>query len=252
MGRANTGKSSLMNALLQLSRQEALQVTKVGEEFGTTRNIIPYKIKDQVYLIDTPTLNSESFESKTMIEKLRQINLTIFVVTGFPTLYDQELINKVKKYSNNPLLIVLNQIDKWDNCGAEYLDYIVNKWKKVLDINDLYLTCTKGWDSKSKISSMDVRGVGLLRKDIFNFIDEKIKEKTFVKSIEIIDNKADLSQEKINDNISIDSILESCQKTAIASYNTNLKYSQELAKILAIFKNNISKKNYSNSQNKHR
>lgn len=43
MGRANTGKSSLMNALLQLSRRQALQVSKVGIQTHLTKDFVIQK-----------------------------------------------------------------------------------------------------------------------------------------------------------------------------------------------------------------
>lgn len=192
VGKRNTGKSSLMNALLKLSRLEALQVTKVEEEFYTTKKIIPYQIKDKVYLIDTPTLSYQDIEFDGIIHKFTPINLTIFVVLGFPTSYDKELLNIVKKYNNN-LWVVLNQIDKWDNCGSQYINNIINQWKEVLEINHLYLTCTKGYDPTSKIPSMDIRGVKALRQDIYNFIEKK----TFFKSIEIMTIKLTYLKKKL-------------------------------------------------------
>lgn len=239
MGEGNTGKSSLMNALLQLSRREALQVSKVGEEFYTTKNIIPYKIKEKVYLIDTPALSYLNYLN------FFYCKLIIFIVTGLPRKSDRELINRVKKRCDN-LWIVLNQIDHLELYGSEYINSKANHWKNLLKIDHIYLTSTRGYDPKSTIPFMNIRGVKALREDIYNFIEKK----TFVKSIEIIENKADLSKKKINDNISIKSVLESYQQTAIKSYDINFKYSQELATILASFKNNISKKNYNNFNGK--
>lgn len=232
VGRSNTGKSSLMNALLKLSRREALKVTKVGIQTHLTKDFVIQKFfNDDVYLIDTPTLSYQDFEFDGIIHKFTPINLTIFVVTGFPTIYDQQLLNIVKQYCNNNLWILLNQIDIWDNCGCEYITNIVNKWKKLLEINHIYLTSTKGYDPKSKIPSMDIRGVKALREDIYNFIEEKI----FVKSITIIENKPKFIEKEIKDNIdplSFQSALKSSKNTAYKSYEISLKYSNIINYIL--------------------
>jgi len=171
VGKRNTGKSSLMNALLKLSRLEALQVTKVEEEFYTTKKIIPYQIKDKVYLIDTPTLSYQDIEFDGIIHKFTPINLTIFVVLGFPTSYDKELLNIVKKYNNN-LWVVLNQIDELYNYGSEYMNSKANHWKNLLKIDHIYLTSTRGYNPKSTIPFMDIIGVKKLREDIYNFIEQ--------------------------------------------------------------------------------
>ncbi|WP_041922466.1 GTPase [Cyanobacterium aponinum] len=262
MGRANTGKSSLMNALLQLSRRQALQVSKVGIQTHLTKDFVIQKFfNDDVYLIDTPPIHDEYFENHKIINIINDIDLVILVIDGYPVYGHKYIFQKLSIYKSN-VFVVLNGMDKWDNCFSDWINYTVSQWANYLNVDQIYLTCTRGYNPTENSPQIDIRGVDLLRQDINNFINAKnrekqtnileqlaIKVKTNNNNKEILISKSIKKEGKPSD---FELALESCQEIAIKSYNINLKYSQELANILASFKNNINKKNYSNSNHKHR
>ncbi len=116
VGRPNVGKSTLMNAILNIK----LAIT--SNKVGTTRNIINgiYNDKEsQIIFVDTPgiqkplskldgVLNKKSFSS------IDQVNLVLFLVdakTGIGK-GDKFILNKLDK--NIPTFLILNKIDKVD------------------------------------------------------------------------------------------------------------------------------------------
>lgn len=57
IGKVSSGKSSLINALLKLSRKKA--VAQVGAEAGVTRKLKILRLDERVRLIDSPGLDVE-------------------------------------------------------------------------------------------------------------------------------------------------------------------------------------------------
>lgn len=177
MGRANTGKSSLMNALLKLSRREALQVSKVGIQTHLTKDFVIQKFfNDDVYLIDTPPIHDEYFDNHKIINIINDIDLVILVVDGYPVYKHKYIFQKLSIYKSN-VFVVLNGMDKWDNCFSDWINYTVSQWANYLNVDKIYLTCTRGYNPTENSPQMDIRGVDLLRQDISNFINAKNREK---------------------------------------------------------------------------
>ena len=132
VGRPNTGKSTLINAIVNE------KIAIVSNVAGTTRNTIQgvYHGDDfQIVFVDTPgiaratdklgkKLNKESYDS------LDDIDAILFVVDAAGGLGkgDKMILETLKK-TNTPVILVLNKIDKLTKEGI---------FKAILKYKDLY------------------------------------------------------------------------------------------------------------------
>ncbi|MBF2056420.1 MAG: 50S ribosome-binding GTPase [Cyanobacterium sp. T60_A2020_053] len=241
LGRSNTGKSSLMNALLKLSRKEALQVSKVGIQPNLTKDFAIQKFfNDDIYLIDTPPIHDEYFENHKIINIINDMDLVILVIDGYPVYGHKYIFQKLSIYKSN-VFVVLNGIDKWDNCFSDWINYTVSQWANYLNVDKIYLTCTRGYNPTEDSPKMDIRGVDLLRQDINNFVNQKIRQKhknilmesaVKFKANENKDLLTSKDKKQIISTSELQSALKSCQQTAYISCEIALKYSNEINKIL--------------------
>lgn len=173
IGKVSSGKSSLINALLQLSRKQALNIAKVGAKSGVTTDVRHLELDDRVCLVDSPGLDDIRNENSKKTEQfLRNIDIGIFVVNGSSDKSQKEYLNDLKKHCQS-VFVVLNKIDQWDD--LENYDDVVQQWKEDLNIDKIYRTCTNGYDPKSRKTKLDIRGVYSLRVDILNFLEKKGK-----------------------------------------------------------------------------
>lgn len=83
IGKVSSGKSSLINAFLKLSRRQALKIARVGAVSGVTKNLTILKLDEKVCLVDSPGLDDVRAENSEVTRKfLQHIDVGIFVVTG--------------------------------------------------------------------------------------------------------------------------------------------------------------------------
>uniref|UniRef100_A0ACD5H0L1 GTPase n=1 Tax=Desertifilum tharense IPPAS B-1220 TaxID=1781255 RepID=A0ACD5H0L1_9CYAN len=175
IGKVSSGKSSLINALLKRSRRQALELAKVGAISGITKNLTILKLDDKVYLIDSPGLDDVRAENSEITKKfLKHIDIGIFVVTGSSDASQKKNLDDLRQHCDS-IFIVLNKIDEWDDLDPKVLNDIIDQWKNDLKIDKIYPTCTKGYDPKSRIPKMDIRGVYQLRSDIEEFLEKREK-----------------------------------------------------------------------------
>ena len=176
IGKVSSGKSSLINALLQLSRIQALEVAKVGAISGVTKKLNILKLDTKVHLIDSPGLDDIRQENSKITEKfLQQIDIGIFVVTGSSDASQKKNLDDLKRHCDS-IFVVLNKIDEWDDLGKEGLNDVIEQWQNDLGEQKIYPTSTRGYDPKSRVSKMDIRGVAQLRSDIQSCLEEKRKD----------------------------------------------------------------------------
>jgi len=174
VGKVSAGKSSLLNAIMECNRDNA--IAKVGAHSGVTTQVTAYELDDKVLIIDCPGLDDVRAENSAVTKTfLSSIDLGIFVVTGSAdasqrTNFD-DLKNNCKK-----TIVVLNKIDEWDDLEETAYEKVVSQWKDVLCVDQIFGTCTKGFDPQSRKSApMDLRGVGELRDAIFDFLKSEKK-----------------------------------------------------------------------------
>src|SRR5665213_1130620 len=115
VGRANVGKSSLFNAILE--RREAI----VAREAGTTRDSIAAKAEyegNQFWLVDTAGIKDPEddfeFTIQEQIEQARDSADVIWVVVEADTLVteDDRRVAKTALKSKKPVFLIVNKIDK--------------------------------------------------------------------------------------------------------------------------------------------
>jgi small GTP-binding protein len=176
IGKVSSGKSSLINALLKLSRKQAMEIAKVGAISGVTTDLTILKLDEKVHLIDSPGLDDVRAENSELTKKfLKHIDVGIFVVTGSSDSSQKRNLDDLRKHCDS-IFVVLNKVDEWDDLDTSVLGDITQQWKTDLRVETIYLTCTKGYDPKSRFSTMDIRGVAKLRSDIETFLEKKGKD----------------------------------------------------------------------------
>jgi small GTP-binding protein len=176
IGKVSSGKSSLINALLKLSRRQALEIAKVGATSGVTKDLTILKLDDRVYLVDSPGLNDVRVENSEVTRKfLEHIDVGIFVVTGSLDALQKKNLDDLKQHCDS-IFVVLNKIDEWDDLDPAALDDVINQWKNDLGVDKIYPICTKGYDPRSRVPKLDIKGVSQLRKDIEKFLEKKGKD----------------------------------------------------------------------------
>lgn len=132
VGRPNVGKSTLLNALLG----EKLSI--ISPKPQTTRwQILGIKIVDdaQIIFVDTPGINRE--EKRAMNRHLNRIagsvlmdaDVVLFLVDAVSWRSEDEMVLKMLKQSDKPVILVINKIDLVKN-KAELLPFITKLKEK--------------------------------------------------------------------------------------------------------------------------
>ena len=115
IGRPNTGKSTLLNAIVNA------KVAITSKVPGTTRNTIEGIYNDddsQIIFIDTPGIHKPQsklgkYLNKEAYSVLKDIDVILFIIDGTKTLGPgDEFILKALKNDNIPVILVINKIDK--------------------------------------------------------------------------------------------------------------------------------------------
>ncbi|MBE9116901.1 50S ribosome-binding GTPase [Lusitaniella coriacea LEGE 07157] len=175
IGNVSSGKSSLINALLRRTRQNALM--KVGVQAGVTTKLNILRLDEKVRLIDSPGLGDVRAENSEITQEfLKSIDVGILVVTGAVDASQKEYFNDLKENCKS-FFVVLNKRDEWDRYHPQALENVMNQWKEYLKIDKIYPVCTFGYDSQlSDNTPLDIRGVIQLREDIEDFLESQGKK----------------------------------------------------------------------------
>ena len=134
------------------------------------------KLDERVCLIDSPGLDDVKAENSEVTKQfLSHIDVGIFVITGSSDASQKSNLDQLKQCCDQ-FFVVLNKCDEWDDLAPSVLEDVVAQWKKHLGVNQIYATCTKGYDPQSLIPKMNIRGVARLRSDIEKFLEKKGKD----------------------------------------------------------------------------
>ena len=115
VGRANVGKSSLFNAILE--RRETI----VAREAGTTRDSISAKASfrgQQFWVVDTAGVKDPEDDFEESIQsQVRQASdsadiILVVVEADLPITNDDRIVAKLALKSKKPIILVVNKIDK--------------------------------------------------------------------------------------------------------------------------------------------
>ncbi|MBD2083762.1 MULTISPECIES: GTPase [unclassified Coleofasciculus] len=175
IGKVSSGKSSLINALLKLSRKKA--IANVGAEAGVTTKLKILRLDERVRLIDSPGLDDVRAENSEITrEFLKHIDVGILVVTGASDASQKRYLDDLRSHCDS-VFVVLNKIDEWDRLDPSALEKVINQWKEALQIEKIYPVCAFGYDPGTRPDiPLDIRGVYGLREDIENFLGSKGKD----------------------------------------------------------------------------
>ncbi|MBW4477970.1 MAG: 50S ribosome-binding GTPase [Tolypothrix brevis GSE-NOS-MK-07-07A] len=175
IGKVSSGKSSLLNALLKLSRKQA--IAKVGAEAGVTTTLKVLRLDDRVRFIDSPGLDDVRAENSNITrEFLKHIDVGILVVTGAADASQKKYLDDLRSHCDS-VFVVLNKIDEWDRLSPSALEKVITQWKEVLQIEKIYPVCAFGYDGDTPPDTpLDIRGVYCFREDIENFLGSKGKD----------------------------------------------------------------------------
>lgn len=151
VGRPNTGKSTLINAIVNS------KIAIVSNVAGTTRNTIQGVYHDddlQIVFVDTPGiakaqdklgkhLNKQSYES------LEDIDCILFVVDAAAGLgKGDKWIIEALKHSTVPVILVLNKIDRMTSEGVLK---VINEYKDLYDFADIIPISAKNNDNVDRL-----------------------------------------------------------------------------------------------------
>lgn len=174
VGKVSAGKSSLINAILGCTRENP--IAKVGAKSGVTTKVTAYKLDEQVLIVDCPGLDDVRKENSAVTKDfLDSIDLGVFVITGSADASQKANFDDLKKNSKKTI-VVLNKIDVWDDLNESAYADVVQQWKIVLGVDEIFGTCTKGFDPEMRQSApMDIRGVEEVQKELFDFLNSEGK-----------------------------------------------------------------------------
>ena len=230
VGRANAGKSTLINVLV------GEKVAIVSPKPQTTRERILGVLTDkdsQIAFVDTPGLYKadnllNAVMQKTVDDSVTDVDLILFVLDAHQGITEKDL-ELVKKYSNSkiPFVLVLSKIDimtesllvselkQFEDLGVEIVPVSARKGKNVKELLKVI---------KSKLSD----GEKLFEEDIISdrstkfMISEIMREKILLKfekeiphGVAIIINDFSLSENGKTYNVNLDIICEKANHKAI-------------------------------------
>jgi hypothetical protein len=153
-----------------------MEIAKVGAVSGVTKDLTILRLDDRVHLIDSPGLDDiRAANSKVTTDFLKHIDVGIFVVTGSSDASQAKNLRDLQANCDK-VFVVLNKIDEWDDLGGDVLQEIIQQWEQDLNIKPIYPVCTKGYDPRSKMPNLDIRGVSVLRNDLESFLETQGKD----------------------------------------------------------------------------
>lgn len=137
IGRPNTGKSTLINSIVED------KIAIVSDVAGTTRNTIQGVYNDtdtQIVFVDTPGIAKASDRlgkhlNKQSYESFEDIDAILFVVDAASGLgRGDKFIIEALKHTSVPVILVLNKIDK---LTSEGIYKSINTYKDLYDFADI-------------------------------------------------------------------------------------------------------------------
>lgn len=245
IGKVSSGKSSLLNALLDCDRDNA--VAEVGAESGVTTELSAHRLGDDVLIVDCPGLddvrNRNSEETRNF---LQHIDIGIFVVTGSADSSQKANYDDLARHADK-VFVVLNKVDEWDDLEPSACEDVVRQWMDTLGVDRVFGTCTKGFDPRMRAGApMDLRGITELKEEIDSFLHINKKDLLLARHLR---NKEKYAERIINGAIAAVSVeallpgsaayITATQITAIASlhflYTGRVLHKDSILKMLPAF-----------------
>jgi uncharacterized protein len=169
IGKVSAGKSSLLNAFFNRTREN--QLASVGAISGVTTKVKRFKVSQNVEVLDSPGLDdiidANSAETRNILE---EIDIGILVLSDSADISQKRHYEDLKKNCRK-VFVVLNKIDMYDKKKSA-LQQVLSQWKEVLSLpsdETIFPTCADGYDPNYDSSfELDIRGVEELRSEVYN------------------------------------------------------------------------------------
>ena len=210
IGKPNTGKSTLINALT------GVKISAVSDKPNTTRNKILgvfNSVDSQIIFLDTPGLQKSSkFLNRIMVQSSYQAigesDIVLVIVDGSrkSTFNTDDIaskivnkkpiiaINKIDLIKKSKILNIVNMLkDTFPNVESfipisaleeEGLDILINEFKKVMPVSDKILPDDMTTDQSEKFYISEI-----IREKIFNTFYQEVPYRTAVVIEDIVDKK---------------------------------------------------------------
>lgn len=154
IGRPNTGKSTLINTIIDE------HIAIVSNVAGTTRNTIQGVYHDddtQIVFVDTPGIHKAQDKlgkhlNKQSYEALEDIDAIYFVVDAAEGIgAGDRFIIEALKHTTVPVILVLNKIDRLTKVG---IINAINDYKDLLDFADIIPISAKNNDNVERLITL--------------------------------------------------------------------------------------------------
>lgn len=196
IGRPNTGKSTLINTIIDE------HIAIVSNVAGTTRNTIQGVYHDddtQIVFVDTPGIHKAQDKlgkhlNKQSYESMDDIDAIYFVVdasSGLGT--GDKFIMETLKHTNVPVILVLNKIDRLTKEG---IINAINDYKDLFDFADIIPISAKNNDNVDRLIKLTKK---YLKDDIKYYEDDVItnNDKYFMISELVREKILNLTNEEV-------------------------------------------------------
>lgn len=164
IGRANVGKSSLLNSILER------KVAIVSNKSQTTRNTIQgiyHEDDTQIVFVDTPGIHKPTHKMGRELNRqayysIDDVDVIMFVVDGSTNLGggDKYVLEKLKDVTK-PVILVINQIDK---LNKEQIFNKINEYKDLYPFSDIV-----------PVSALKHKNIDTLIKVLKTYLKDNIK-----------------------------------------------------------------------------
>ena len=234
IGRPNTGKSTLINTIINE------HIAIVSNVAGTTRNTIQgvYHDKDtQIVFVDTPGIHKAQDKlgkhlNKQSYESLEDIDAIFFVVDASSGIGPgDKFIIEALKHTSVPVILVLNKIDRLTKEG---IINAINDYKDLFDFADIIPISAKNNDNVDRLISLTKK---YLKDDIKYYEDDVItnNDKYFMISELVREKILNLTNEEVPHSVTC--VLTNFNEKADSAYiNVDIIVSRDSLKKIIIGK----------------
>lgn len=164
IGRANVGKSSLLNSILER------KIAIVSNKSQTTRNTIQgiyHESDTQIVFVDTPGIHKPTHKMGRELNRqayysIDDVDIIMFVVDGSTNLGggDKYVLERLKDVTK-PVILVINQIDK---LNKEQIFNKINEYKDLYPFSDIV-----------PVSALKHKNIDTLIKVLKTYLKDNIK-----------------------------------------------------------------------------
>lgn len=192
VGKASAGKSSLINAFFERTREN--KIAEVGATSGTTTKLKTYQLGENVFVVDSPGLNDVDADNSAVTERaMRDIDVGVFVVTGSADASQKESYDALNTHAKK-VFVVLNKKDEFAHLKDEAFDEVLKQWQEALQLDsysEIICTACIGYDPNTRDDvPLRIEGVDRLKTEVEEYLRQHKKDLLLVKEMQQKDKYA--------------------------------------------------------------